>query len=86
MRKITLSIVLWLSLGAIAAAGQQTPAPQQPLVPSKAPEKQSPSHNAEFFQKATNGSIFIYDNQHDPCAALPPNLTLLPLGSGFVPA
>src|SRR5271169_6335737 len=83
MRKITLSTVLWLSLGAIAA-GQQSPATQQPSAPSQAPEKQSPSHNAEFFQKATNGSIFIYDNQHDPCAALPPNLTLLPLGSGFV--
>jgi hypothetical protein len=84
VREKALSAVLWLSLGAIAATGQQNPTPHQPLVPSQAPEKQSPSHNAEFFHKATNGSIFIYDDQHDPCAALPPNLTLLPLGSGFV--
>lgn len=84
MRKITLSVVLWLSLGGIATSGQQNPTPQQPLATSQVPEKQSPSHSAEFFQKATNGSIFIYDNQRDPCAALPPNVTLLPLGSGFV--
>jgi hypothetical protein len=84
MRKTYLSTVLWLSLGAIAATGRQNPTPQQPLSPSQVPEKQSPSHNAEFFQKATNGSIFIYDSLYDPCATLPPNLTLLPLGSGFV--
>ena len=84
MRKITLSTALWLTLGAIAATGWQTPTPQQPSPPSQVPENQSPSHDAEFFRKATNGSIFIYDNQHDPCAALPSNLTLLPLGSGFV--
>jgi hypothetical protein len=34
--------------------------------------------------RATNGAIFIYGPQLDPCAPLPKDKILLPLGSGFV--
>jgi hypothetical protein len=83
MRMPTLSVALWLFFSAIAI-GRQNSSPQQSTASSQSPVKQPPSHNTEFFRKATNGSIFIYNNQHDPCAPLPPNLTLFPLGSGFV--
>jgi hypothetical protein len=71
-----LSILSCLLLSGTSAIGQQSPTPQAPEKPT--------APNAEFFKEATNGSIFIYDSQHDPCAPLPPNLTLFPLGSGFV--
>jgi hypothetical protein len=79
MKKISALLTLML-LGCMASSvrAQQAPAPQQP------PQKESPSHQSDFFQKATNGAIFIYGPQVDPCAPLPKDKTLLPLGSGFV--
>jgi hypothetical protein len=41
-----------------------------------------PSHQVEFFRKVTNGSVFIYSPDTDPCGAL--SSELLPLGSAFV--
>ncbi len=41
-----------------------------------------PSHQAEFFRKATNGSVFIYRPDIDPCGTF--SSELLPLGSAFV--
>lgn len=81
MRKIT-QAGLWLLVGAVSVCAQTNPIPQQPSA-KQAPE-QSATYNAEFFHKATHGSVFIYDNQHDACAPLPPNVILLPLGSGFL--
>src|SRR5579862_1546145 len=74
----------YLCIIAAAAATGGSPVHRLLATQSQETEKQTASHNAEFFQKATNGSIFIYDDRHDPCATLPPNLTLLPFGSGFV--
>jgi len=76
MNKLTLSMMILLAV--CVSSAQQPPAPQQSI------QKEPPSHQTEFFQKATNGSIFIYNTQHDPCAPLPPDQTMLPLGSGFV--
>jgi hypothetical protein len=69
---------MMILLAVCVSSAQQPPAPQQSI------QKEPPSHQTEFFQKATNGSIFIYNTQHDPCAPLPPDQTMLPLGSGFV--
>jgi hypothetical protein len=68
------SIPLWCAV----VCAQQTP-PEQP-------QKESTTPQSEFFQKATNGAIFIYRSKPapDPCVPLPAGQTLLPLGSGFL--
>jgi hypothetical protein len=77
MNKIRVSIILSVLLSVASARAQQPSVPQPT-------QKELPNRQAEFFQKATNGSIFIYGPQVDPCAPLPEGRTLLPLGSGFV--
>jgi hypothetical protein len=57
---------------------------QQAAAPQPSPPKEAPNHQAEFFKSATNGSIFIYSTQVDPCGPVPDGRMLLPLGSGFV--
>jgi hypothetical protein len=72
-RKIT-QAGLGLFVGAVSVYGQTNPPAQQPSV----------TYNTDFFRKVTHGSVFIYDTQHDACTPPPPNLTLAPMGSGFV--
>ena len=67
-----------LLLVACVSGAQQTPAKQD-----SAP-KEPPTQQMDFFQRGTNGSIFIYGTEVDPCTALPPEKTLVPRGSGFV--
>jgi hypothetical protein len=73
-RLFMLSVLLF----AANCAAQQVSTSQQP------PQQPKPNDQAQFFQLATNGSIFVYGSGADPCAAPPPGTTLLPLGSGFV--
>lgn len=84
MNKITFFVTLCLSMFAVNASAQQNPtAPQAP--PAKQlPQKEPPTHRAEFFQKAAGNSVFIYGTEIDPCAPLAPSAILLPAGSGFV--
>lgn len=78
MSKTFTFVVPLVLLFVVNASAQQASTSQQ------SPQKEAPSHQGEFFQEATNSSIFIYGPDHDPCAPLSPNTTLLPLGSGFV--
>ena len=78
MIKLASLFVLSVLLSAAGGISQQVSTSQQP------PQKPKPSDQAQFFQLATNGSIFVYGSGVDPCAAPPPGTTLLPLGSGFV--
>jgi hypothetical protein len=70
-------MMLSIFLSVTNASAQQAPTAQQ------SPQT-VPSHQAEFFQKAINSSIFIYGPAQDPCTPLSPDKILLPLGSGFV--
>ena len=85
MNRIT--VVVLLILACIASIRAQQPlTPQQASAPQQPPQKEPPNPQSDFFQKATNGAIFIYRSTPapDPCAPLPDGQTLLPLGSGFI--
>jgi hypothetical protein len=84
MIKITLHAMFWLMMIVAGASAQQNPPPPQAPPSQQAPQKEPPTHRAEFFQKAAGNSTFIYGTEIDPCLPLPPGVTLLPLGSGFV--
>jgi len=58
-------------------------AQEKPATPTSPP---AVNPKTEFARLTINGAVFIYKSpsQVDPCAPLPPNLTLLPLGTGFV--
>jgi hypothetical protein len=76
----TRQTLLCILLACASIRAQQAPPTQQP------PQNQPPTRQSDFFQKATNGAIFIYRSKPapDPCAPLPAGEILLPLGSGFL--
>src|SRR5882762_4548177 len=84
MNVLTKLVVLLLA----STASAQQPSPTSPpaqQTPSAAPAQQKvQSHKAEFFTNVAANSIFIYGTAVNPCAQVPPGITLLPLGSGFV--
>jgi hypothetical protein len=74
MKQIYLAV--WLAFFASPNNAQQAA--------QRGTQKEPMSHQAQFFQQTTNGAIFIYAPQVDPCAPLPPGVRLAPLGTGFV--
>jgi hypothetical protein len=71
--RLAVCFVFLLANSAINANGQQ-PGTNETVT----------SHESEVLTKATNTSIFVYKPEVDPCAPLPPDKILVPLGSAFV--
>ncbi len=78
-----LLVLATLLLAVSTMRGQQPPAPTQTPT-HQTPQKEPPTHRADFFSKVGGNSIFIYGTNFDPCGALPPGISLVPRGSGFV--
>jgi len=73
MRRMTQALALLLM--PLGVNGQNPQTPQTEKVKTV---------NQEFFAKASNSAIFIYDDSTKPCEPPPPGHILLPLGSAFV--
>jgi hypothetical protein len=74
--KLTRSVIYFILIliNSVINANAQQPSTNEPIT----------SHESELLAKAVNTSIFVYTPEVDPCAPLPPDQTLVPLGSAFV--